>query len=220
MSAAVDLAFRARLATVVVCTSGLTTLSATATGYARTAGSFVTDGFAVGMEVTPAGFASAAPRLVTAVTGLTLTVGGPTGPQGAAAGRSLAVRLPAFVVYENGPPFAPTQGRHYVELQMLEQPSVLRSFPAAGGTREDVGLYVVRWYGVAGYGRLGLSRCTDAVKALFAPGTTFATADGSVVRVRGDTGPSVSQLQSRPAGFALLAVTIPWRRYVANAVVA
>lgn len=220
MSAAVDLAFRTRLAALVVCTTGTTTLAATATGYSRTTGSFVADGFAVGMELTPSGFASGAPGLVTAVFPLTLAVGGPRGPQAAASGRSLTVGLPAFVVYENGPPFAPTQGRQYVELELVEQPSQLRSFPAAGGTREDAGVYVVRWYAIAGYGRLGLARCTDAVKALFAPGTTFAALDGSVVRVRGDTGPSASQLQNRPAGFALIAVSIPWRRYAANAVVA
>lgn len=220
MSVAVDLAFRARLATLAVCTTGTTTLAATATGYSRTTGSFVTDGFTVGMELTPSGFASAAPGLVTAVFPFTVSVSGARTTQGPAAGRSLAVGLPAFVVYENGPPFAPTQGRHYVELELVEQPSQLRSFPASGGSREDAGVYVVRWYAIAGLGRLGLARCTDAVKALFAPGTTFAASDGSVVRVRGDTGPSASQLQNRPAGFALIAVSIPWRRYATNAVVA
>jgi hypothetical protein len=220
MSTSVDLAFRARLASLLVCTTGSTTLSATAAGYARTAGSFLNDGFAVGMELVPSGFTQTTPALIVGVTALTLTVLGGRTAQKAAAGRTLSVALPSLVTYENGPPFEPVQGRHYVETELLEQPSELLSFPAQGGTREDRGLYVVRWYGVAGTGVLGLGRCVDAVKALFAIGTVFAAGDGSVVRVRGDTGPSASQVQNRPAGFALIAVSIPWRRYAANAITA
>ena len=218
MSSTVDLAFRARLATLVVCTTGSMTLAATATGFSRTAGSFVLDGFSVGMELRPAGFPSNAPALIEAVSPLTLTVRGSSAPAAAASGRTLSVALPLFVIYENGPVFSPVQGRHFVELQNVEQPSELLSFPAQGGTREDRGIFVVRWYGIAGMGKLGLERCTDAVKSLFSSGSAFAAGDGSFVRVRGDTGPSASQLQSRPAGFALIAVSIPWRRYASNAV--
>lgn len=218
MSTNVDLAFRARLATLTVCTTGSTTLAATSAGYTRSSGSFVDDGFAAGMEVTQTGFGSQGPALIEEVTATLLRIrGGRTAAQ-AASGRTLRVGLPSLVSYENGPVFEPVQGRSYLELQLVEQPPELLSFPANGGTSEERGLYVVRWYSVAGYGRTGIGRCVDAVKALFTSGTTFAAPDGSTVRVRGDAGPSASQLQNRPAGFALIAVSIPWRRYVANAV--
>lgn len=220
MSINVDLAFRARLATLAVCTTGSTTLAATASGYTRASGSFVDDGFAVGMELVPAGFASNAFGVVEAVSPLALAIRGGRGAETAGSGRSLTVGLPERVIYENGPVFTPVQGRPYVECQLLEQPASLLSFPAQGGTREERGLFVVRWYGVAGMGKLGIGRCVDAVKALFVPGQSFAVGDGTAVHVRGDVGPSSSQLQNRPAGFAVIAVSIPWRRYVANAVVA
>ena len=58
-------------------TGNQTTLSATATGYVRSAGSFVTNGFAVGDVVTATGFTNAANNgesTVTAVAALVLTV--------------------------------------------------------------------------------------------------------------------------------------------------
>jgi hypothetical protein len=70
------IACRTRLATLEVCTTGTTTLEATATGFVRLAGSFVTDGFQVGMEVLPAGFTSTARQVVKNVAALTLTVEG------------------------------------------------------------------------------------------------------------------------------------------------
>jgi hypothetical protein len=52
------LALRGRVLTLSVATTGTTSLAATATGYTRAAGSFVTDGFKPGMEVLAAGFAT------------------------------------------------------------------------------------------------------------------------------------------------------------------
>jgi hypothetical protein len=57
--------------------TGTVSLSATATGYARSAGSFVTDGFAVGQQVTASGFTNPANNgssVVTTVTATALTV--------------------------------------------------------------------------------------------------------------------------------------------------
>jgi hypothetical protein len=50
-----------------------TELVATTTGYTRTEGSFVDDGFVVGMSVTPSGFAANTVTTVTNVAALTLT---------------------------------------------------------------------------------------------------------------------------------------------------
>jgi hypothetical protein len=75
-------------------TTGSATLAATATGYSRTTGSFITNGFAVGDEITASGFTTAANNgrsIVTAVTAtdLTVTKAVPTVAEAAAAGRTL-----------------------------------------------------------------------------------------------------------------------------------
>ena len=76
-------------------TTGAISLSATATGYSRASGSFVTNGFAVGQQITASGFTNAANNgtsLITAVTATTLTVSKTpaTVAETAAAGRTIA----------------------------------------------------------------------------------------------------------------------------------
>ena len=91
-------------------TTGLITMSGTSTGYARATGSFLADGFLVGMSIAGAGFAAASgnngtPRssraalpntVITAVSALTITCPG-CSVDAAAAGRSLT-----FVSTESG----------------------------------------------------------------------------------------------------------------------
>ena len=73
--------------------TGLATIGATTTGYTRTEGSFITDGFRVGPEIAPSRFLTAANNgraTVTAVTATTLTVtkaSGTTANEAAAPGR-------------------------------------------------------------------------------------------------------------------------------------
>jgi hypothetical protein len=60
-----------------VFTTGTATLQATATGYTRASGSFITDGFLVGLPITASGFANPANNgssVITAVTATALTV--------------------------------------------------------------------------------------------------------------------------------------------------
>ena len=62
--------------------TGLASLAATATGFTRTTGSFLTDGFRVGQQILPSRFSNAANNtrsIVTAVTATTLTIGPTTG---------------------------------------------------------------------------------------------------------------------------------------------
>ena len=75
-------------------TTGSANLSATATGYARTTGSFVTDGFRVGHTITASGFSNSTNNgrsVVTAVTAtaLTVTKTGGTVAEAGAAGRTI-----------------------------------------------------------------------------------------------------------------------------------
>ena len=215
---AVDLAFRAVCATLVVATTGTTTLSATATGYARSSGSFLTDGFHVGMEVVPSGFTQTTPAVITAVTALTMTVDGGRTVQSSGSGRTLAVGFPTLRGFDNSA-VAPLTGRHYVETELVPASTRLLTFPANGGTREDTGLFVVRWYGIANTGAKGLRTCLDALAARFRPGSTFA-AGADTVRVRADSGPFTGPISQRQGGFALAVLTIPWRVYRVNTIAA
>ena len=73
--------------------TGSISLGATATGYTRTTGSFVTDGFTVGMPIWVTGFPTASgnngAKTVAAVTATTLTVAEPLTVTAAATGRSI-----------------------------------------------------------------------------------------------------------------------------------
>lgn len=80
-------------------TTGPTSLSATATGYARAAGSFTTDGFVPGMEIYATGFTNAlnnGASVITSMTATSLTVQktGGTAVESAAAGRAIAAGVP------------------------------------------------------------------------------------------------------------------------------
>jgi len=73
-------------------TTGSVTLSATATKYVRTTGSFVTDNFVVGQVITAAGFGvggNNGTKTITAVVALEITVAEALTIEAAAAGRSL-----------------------------------------------------------------------------------------------------------------------------------
>jgi hypothetical protein len=99
---AATLALRARaIATTLASTSGVD-LTATTTGYTRAdAGSFLTDGFRSGMEVTPAGFSANAVDVITEVTASTITT--KTAHAAQSSGRSGPTRTSASLVRGNAP---------------------------------------------------------------------------------------------------------------------
>lgn len=218
--ARIDLALRAQLLTTVLPTTGSATLSAVAAGFARSSGSFLDDGFAVGMSVTGAGFSSAnnAEAVVSAVTATLLSVDGGRGVQSASSGRTIAAVLPAVRVYEGGQ-HEPAPSVPFLETELVPEPSELIGGPADGGTVEIRGLFVVRLFVPAGSGSLGIRRVGDAILERFTPGTTFA-AGGETVRVRGGLAPYSSALlaNARASGHSLLPLTIPWRVYRRNLV--
>lgn len=210
-----QLALEARIRTVVVATTGLVTLAATATGYTRASGSFLTDGFAAGMEVTPVGFTQTDVGVITNVDDLTMTIDGGRTVQTSGAGRSLVAGLPKMRAWENLE-LEPIAGRPYVEGDYVPATRVALTVPAIGGIAQDTGIYVVKWYGIAGTGLLALSRSASALLALFRPGDVVPLSDGTAVRIRGDTGPWRGQVRQDAPGWALVTVTIPWRLYSTN----
>jgi hypothetical protein len=206
---AVDVAFRTRLATLQVCTTGAATLSATATGYRRTSGSFLADGFAAGMEVRPtgAGWADTTPRTIVAATATELLVAGSPVVQGPAT-RTLTVGLPAAQVWENSS-HVPTAASAWVEGELVPATSQLLSASAFGGWMEHRGLFVLRWYVMRDTGAVGLRRCASAVLGLFPPYQTLVAGQHQL-RVRGDSAPRAGQIMQEERGHALLAIEIPW----------
>lgn len=216
------LALRARAASLVVATTGSTTLEATATGYVRASGSFLTDGFRPGMEVVPTGFTQTTVGIVDKT--LTATVmpiiGGRT-VQASGSGRTLAVGLPLTRSYENivlasGPP----QGRPWINEDYVPGGASVLTLPTRRGLYDEDGLYILTWYGVAGLGLGAIRKGCDKLKALYAPGTSFTLSDGTVIRIRGDHAPIAGQITAIDGGWAYCQVTIPWRSVTRNQVVA
>lgn len=205
-----------RIQTVVVATTGSVTLAATATGYSRSSGSFVTDGFAAGMEITPSGFAANAICVVTAVSALTLTVEPAPAVQSAGAGRTLSANLPAIQDWGNVDIGTIPTGRPFIEAEYVPSPAQVLTIPAQGGVVEEFGLYVLRWYSPANVGDLALTRSAQALLALFLPGYTLALSDGTSLRWRENPAPWRGQVRLDTSGRALVVCTIPWRLYSTN----
>jgi hypothetical protein len=214
----VQLALRTKLLTLSVATTGSTDLSGTATGYARSAGSFITDGFRVGMEVAGSGFADSdnnTPHTITAVTALALSCAD-TAVEAEAAGRTLTVGLPTGRAWENLD-YEPTQNTPWVEEQYLPGP-MRRETLGATAQLEVLPQYLPRIYVPANTGADAARKYADALITLFAPGTTMTTTSGDVLRVRGDLAPFAGQLvQTRP-GAAVVPVTVPLRVRTTNSI--
>lgn len=207
--AAVFLALRAQVLTLSVCTTGSATLTATATGYARGTGSFVTDGFVIGQEVTPAGFTQTTPGIVTAVTATALTIMGGRTAETPAGACTLSVGLPALRSWENTA-LTPVANRWFVAEQCLPGPAEQVTLGPQGFI-EYLPQYVLTLYGLNNTGISALSKAADAVLALFPPRQSFAYTGGTVA-VRADLAPYRGQLRPTPDnGWATITITVPCR---------
>ena len=217
------LALRAKLLTLSVLTTGSTSLAAISTGFTRASGSFVTDGFAVGMEVTPAGFVDNTRRVVTNVAALTLTVSGTVTAESAAGSRSLTVALPSVRVWENAEPknaagatVTLVPGTPYITEQYLPGPTE-RITLGPLGELEAMPVYIPTVYVPSNVGRMAAAKYADALVTLFAPETAI-TLSGSSLRVRSRPGPFPGQLLQLETGFAGIAVTVPLRYRTPNSI--
>jgi hypothetical protein len=214
-------ALRTKAMALTVATTGAVSLSANATGYARTTGSFLTDGFAPGMEAIAAGFANNGPLVITEVTALTIaakrviatTVGGVTtyalaAPpvEVAAGGRSLIVGLPSLRAWENKA-FQPTAGIPWVREEFSPGPVTQRSM-GPFGTLIAAPQYTLHISVPADTG-LAPVRYTDAARVLFAPRTQIALANGDTLRVHADTAPYTGPLLESQPGFSEQPFVIP-----------
>lgn len=212
-------AFRDALEGLSVCTTGSTTLARTATGYIRASGSFVTDGFFAGMEILEAGFPTNAYRVVKLVEALTLTVDTDEGllaAESAASGRTITCALPESVGWEDTEVDRAPANRCFASDELVPATTNVRTLPVSGGLMDHTGLYIVRWHGVPGYGRAAISRCADAVLALYPPGAFATLSDGVALRIRETPAPSRGQLLRLETGGVFTTITIPYRAEARN----
>lgn len=209
---AIMLALRARALTLSVCTTGPAAIAATATGYSRAVGSFLTDGFAVGMELTGTAFSGPTNNGAHVVTDVTATdITCPNTLAESAGAGVLTVGFPALRVYENQQ-FTPVTGRPYAEFDYLPGP-VSQVTVGTLGELEALPMSVIKLYAPSNTGSAALYATADAVLALFAPRTALTLPNGDVLRVREGPAPYRGQLLNTDAGFAVVVVTIPcWIR--------
>lgn len=213
---AIQLALRAYLLTLpTIKTTGSQTLSATATGYARTSGSFITDGFVPGLEVAPSGFTQTDVGTIIGVTAEALTIHGGRTVQSAGSGRTLSVGLPSRLQWENVT-FTPVAMRPHVEEQYAPGPTAKATL-GSGGLLELLPMYFPRIHVPAGFDIAAGAIYADALLSHFAPGVAI-TVGTDVLRVRGDSGSYRLQAMNSEPGFSVVPVHVPLRIYVTNAV--
>lgn len=215
----IQVAMRERLLTLAVCTTGSVTLSATATGYARAAGSFLADGFRAGMAITTAtGFTvpgnNATPKIITGVADLTLSCAG-TVAEASDVGRVLAVGLPTDRAWENDD-FQPQTGRPFIEEQFPSGPTAQVTV-GPGGDWEFEPLYIVSIFVPYNSGFAAAAKYADALLIHFAPRTAIPIGN-DFLRVRHDVGPFRSQLLRDENGFSFISVSIPIRLRTPNVI--
>lgn len=225
----IQLALRSKLLTLAVGTTGPISIAATAAGYTRTTGSFLTDGLAPGMEITPAGFTNNSPAVITDVSALTIAakriattvVNGvttyslvPVTAEAAAGGRSLTVGLPLNRAWENDH-FQATAGIPWVREEFLPGPNAQVTIGPFGDVQGEP-QYVIHISVPAGT-RLTAKRYTHAAKVLFAPRTQIPLSGGTL-RVRAQPAPLTGQLLPSEPGFATQPITIPLEVRSANTI--
>lgn len=217
-----------RLLGTTVCTTGSTSLSATATGYARASGSFLDDGFAVGMELTDvSGFSVSGNnqattdqgRIITGVTATALTCSG-CAVDADGSGRTITVGIPFQRSWENVD-FRPVVGFPYVDEDYVPGPTFMIGFPYNGSSQEERGMYVVNFYGLAGKDATAVLRYAMAIRDRFAPGTNIIAGDHTLRVMGRPAGPTIGQVIPLHNGsWAVCPVRIPFYVHSTNAVAA
>lgn len=229
---ATAIALRTRLRGVSVCTTGTMALARTTTGYTRLTGSFITDGFRVGMELLEVGFPTNGYWVVKEVVALTLTIDGTLTASASAGSRSLTVGLPETRLWENAKPIrsstqieAPTSGRPYVSDEFVPGVHEAETFPAQSGWVLENGLYVVTLYGLSNTATAGIRGYAAAIAALFTPGTTIAVGSdtlrvGTGQKNQNPQGVRRSQITPIANGWSFQQLTVPWYAKTRNLVAA
>lgn len=200
---------RAQLVATAVCSTGGAAIAATAGGYSRAAGSFLTDGFAVGMEVNASGFTTPGNNglhVIQAVDALTITCSGTSVEAGPGA---LAVGLPALRAWETII-LNPTIGRWYIEEDYIPGP-VEQITMGQRAVLEGLPMYVIRLYAPSNIGTEAPYAIADAILAQFPPMLDLTLPNNDVVRVRTRPAPNRGQLSPADPGRVYCVIAVPLR---------
>lgn len=212
----IQTALREYLKTLLVCEAEavdeLTPLSlgASAAGFTRNdGGSFLDDGFCVGMEVVSGDYTKSAnqgPKMITAVSSTLITCSG-CAVEAPAEGRTLEVGLPQSRSWENVA-FERQIGVTHVVEQYVPGPESAPAFPNDMELRP---MYFPQIFVPAGKDITAGSRYADALRRHFTPKTKIAVGNGDYIRGRADAATSVGQRNNSIPGFSMVPVTIPLR---------
>jgi hypothetical protein len=213
------LALRNIITSLTVVSTGTGEFGSNAYGFTRGSGSFIVDGFVVGMEVTPFGFTNDAPAIVTAVTAGQLMVSGGRTPEPQEPEKYLVCAFPGIVQWEgtqlSDEQLADLVRRWSAEEDYVPGPVRGETFCRPGGFLEGDPMYVVRIYAPGGTGAAAMYKMADALLRLFPPNDAIVLPGGDVLRVRSDTAPYRGQMTTR-TGRSLVVVTIPLRIRAVN----
>lgn len=116
--------------------------------------------------------------------------------------------IPSARAWENTV-FTPTPGTPYLEEEYVPATNTLLTITP--GVTERTGMYVVKWYGLAGTGISAIRDGVDAVLAAFKAGSSSLMTSGLALRIQGNPAPESGQLIPLDAGFACVVISIHWR---------
>jgi hypothetical protein len=121
--------------------------------------------------------------------------------------------LPARREYENVP-FDPPASDPYSEEDFVPLTNTLLTVTPDNGRALITGIYVIRWFGVAGDGTNAMNAGLMALLARFGTGLTIVATDGTVIRIGSAEGPNRGakrgQITNLDNGRPVATVTIPW----------
>lgn len=179
-------AVRARLLTLVKCSSGPVAASASGHQFTRQAGSFFDDLFSAGDEITVSGFASDANNgvfYVTSVDDLTLTVDATLTSEpayGMISPVTFLCKAPSGIAWEDVI-FSPVDGQPYIAESIRPISSQVRGFGRGGLQAHTVSANFNVFY-PTGLGAYGVELMAGAMLDLFEPGTqlVYGSSSGTV----------------------------------------
>lgn len=201
-------AFRQHALSLVVATTGSVTIGTDTAGYTRAAGSFITDGFAAGMEVAGTGFPGSvgAAAMIETVSAAAMTITGGRTVAAPAGSRTLSVGLPADRRWQGTQ--TPITTVTATRPAFLDQ--WVPGITADSGAIIDTGFYVLTWNGLSNKGIVAMFRQMQALRDLFPPGYSVFVGDW-LLRVTGDPAPSFSAPITTINGYDTMSLRIPWR---------
>lgn len=210
--ASIRAALETHLCALSLATTGSRTdIAATSTGYQRSAGSFLADGFQIGDTIQPTGFAESDPAIVLAASDTVLVVDRAVVAEPAGAAVTLTATVPERRKFE-GQPFVKPKDRPWLRAALRPAGAPLVAWGTGGLLRHHGSFLVDLFEPVdSGRGLARIERLAGAVRSQFKAGS--ALTHGAVqVRI---TNAKRAGVQESLEAVSLL-VTVDWACEAAN----